>query len=64
MLLNTYVKLRNKLRSKKGQGFVEYIILIVLVALGLMVTLIAFRGQIADAFTRITDNISNMQIPN
>ena len=39
--------------SANGQGFVEYIFIIGLVALGLTAALIAFQGQISTAMSTI-----------
>jgi Flp pilus assembly pilin Flp len=49
-LLSTYLRARE---SEKGQGFVEYLMIIGLVALGLSAALIAFRGQISTALSTV-----------
>ncbi len=60
MLLNTYVKLRNKLSCKKGQGFVEYLILVVLVAVGLITVIYYFRDTLIGRLEEVTDRIGGM----
>jgi Flp pilus assembly pilin Flp len=44
--------LRRK-NTESGQGFVEYIMLIGLVAVGLTLALIAFQGQISTALSTV-----------
>jgi hypothetical protein len=53
-LLSTYVRARE---SNKGQGFVEYLMIIGLVALGLSAALIAFRGQISTALSTVGSGV-------
>ena len=60
MLLRSYVKLRNKLSSKKGQGFVEYLILIVLVAIGVIGAILLFRDEIFGKLGWVTEEIGRM----
>lgn len=40
-------------RRAQGQGFVEYLLIIGLVGLGLTAALIAFRGQLGDALSTV-----------
>ena len=49
-LLKAYVRARD---NNQGQGFVEYLFIIGLVALGLSAALIAFRGQISTALSTV-----------
>jgi hypothetical protein len=49
-LLSAYVRVRE---GQTGQGFVEYLMIIGLVALGLSAALIAFRGQISNALSTV-----------
>jgi Flp pilus assembly pilin Flp len=49
-LLSAYVRTRE---GQEGQGFVEYLMIIGIVALGLAVALAAFRGQISSALSTI-----------
>jgi Flp pilus assembly pilin Flp len=49
-LLSAYVRTRE---NSHGQGFVEYLMIIGLIALGLSAALIAFRGQISTALSTV-----------
>jgi Flp pilus assembly pilin Flp len=49
-LLSAYVRARE---GQKGQGFVEYMMIIGLVALGLAAALIAFRNQLSNALSSV-----------
>ena len=49
-LLKTFVAIRE---SEQAQGFVEYIMIVGLVGLGLVAALVAFRGQISTALNTI-----------
>ena len=49
-LLSAYLRTRE---GAQGQGFVEYLMIIGLVALGLSAALIAFRGQISTALSTV-----------
>lgn len=49
-LLKTFVAIRE---SEQAQGFVEYIMIVGLVGLGLVAALVAFRGQISTALNAI-----------
>jgi Flp pilus assembly pilin Flp len=42
---------------EEGQGFVEYITMVALIALGLFVAIIVFRNELGTIFSRITDKI-------
>ena len=53
-LLSAYVRTRE---GRKGQGFVEYILIIGLVGLGLSAALIAFRQQLSTALSTIGGGI-------
>jgi Flp pilus assembly pilin Flp len=48
--LSAYLRARE---GRKGQGFVEYLMIIGLVALGLAAALIAFQGQISTALSTV-----------
>jgi pilus assembly protein Flp/PilA len=52
-LWNDFVK------DESGQGLVEYVLIIALVSVGLILILIAFRGQIADVFRAIGGELDN-----
>jgi Flp pilus assembly pilin Flp len=60
MLLNTYVRLRTMMVCRKGQGLVEYLILITVVAVGLIIIITTFRNQLRTLFRDITDRLRNM----
>jgi pilus assembly protein Flp/PilA len=49
----------NFLADESGQGLVEYVLIIALVSVGLILILIAFRGQIADVFRAIGGELDN-----
>ena len=49
--------LHNLREQEDGQGFVEYITLVALVALGLFVAIIVFRDELGTIFSKITDKI-------
>jgi Flp pilus assembly pilin Flp len=49
-VLQTVVRVRE---NRDGQGFVEYILIVGLVGIGLTAALIAFRGQISDALSSL-----------
>jgi len=60
-MLKLFVSLQNSfaaLRDREdGQAFAEYGVLLAVVAVGLIVALGLFRGQIADAFDAIGDKV-------
>ncbi len=47
----------NVLRNQRGQGMVEYALIIALVAVALVAALVALKGGIAGVFTNITSNL-------
>jgi pilus assembly protein Flp/PilA len=47
------------LREQKGQGLVEYALIIVLVAIAVVVAITALGTQIASVFNSITTKLSN-----
>jgi pilus assembly protein Flp/PilA len=49
-----YVKLQNLLKGEKGQGMVEYAMIVGLVAVGVLALLALMGDQIGDIFTAIT----------
>jgi Flp pilus assembly pilin Flp len=55
------VRLHNALyrvrEREEGQGLVEYVTLIALIALGLFVALIVFRKELGTVFSKITNKI-------
>ena len=42
---------------EEGQGLVEYVTLIALIALGLFVALIVFRKELGTVFSKITNKV-------
>jgi pilus assembly protein Flp/PilA len=44
----------NFVKDESGQGLVEYVLIIALVAIGLIAVMIVFRGAIGDIFNTIT----------
>ena len=40
-------------KGRKGQGFVEYLMIMALVGLGLTAALVAFRGQLSTALSTV-----------
>ena len=57
-MLNAYVKVKNFLDSKKGQGMVEYALIIVLIAVVVIAALRLMGTSINDIFGQITDGLS------
>src|SRR4051794_17573986 len=53
-LHNAVYNLRHK---EEGQGFVEYLSLVALIALGLFAALIIFKSELATIFSKITNKI-------
>jgi Flp pilus assembly pilin Flp len=55
------VRVQNALHDvrdrEEGQGLVEYVTLIALIALGLFAAIIVFRDQLGTIFSKITDKI-------
>ena len=52
-----------RLRGEEGQGLVEYVVLIALIALTLFAALLFFSDQVGKVFNEIT-NIINDALPN
>jgi Flp pilus assembly pilin Flp len=53
-LQTRYAELRD---SERGQAYVEYGILLAIVAVGLIVVLTAFSGKIGDAFNALAGKV-------
>ncbi len=54
VLWNRALKMVVRIReNRRGQGFVEYLLITGLVGLGLTAALIAFRNQISDALSTL-----------
>ena len=52
-----WMKIRNYLKSERGQGMVEYGLIIALVAVVVIAALIFLGPKIAEIFTGVTDAI-------
>ena len=46
-------------KREEGQGLVEYVVLIALIALGLFVAITFFRDELGDIFSEITNKIGD-----
>ncbi len=46
-------------KDESGQGLVEYVLIIALVAIGLVLALTVFRNQIGKTFDNITGELAN-----
>jgi Flp pilus assembly pilin Flp len=61
VLTSIVVRLQNAVHDvrdrEEGQGLVEYVTLIALIALGLFVAIIVFKDELGTIFSRITDQI-------
>jgi Flp pilus assembly pilin Flp len=53
-LLKTFLP---TLKYSAGQGFVEYVMIIALVALGLVIALSAFQGQLSTALSTVGGSV-------
>jgi pilus assembly protein Flp/PilA len=58
MVLNARAKLATALTRQEGQGMVEYALIIVLVAIGVIVAITALRTQLQTVFNTIVNNLS------
>ena len=60
------VRLQNVVHNlrerEEGQGLVEYLTLVALIALGLFAALIVFRDELGTIFSKVTDKIE-AQLP-
>lgn len=57
------MKVKKFFKSEKGQGMVEYGLIIGLVAVVLIAVLVAFRGQIAGIFDSLSAGIESGMAP-
>jgi Flp pilus assembly pilin Flp len=57
------VRLQNAVHDlrerEEGQGLVEYLTLVALIALGLFIAIIAFRDELGDIFSKISSKIAD-----
>lgn len=51
--------LRNLWNDEEGQGLVEYVLIIALVAIGLIAVMLLFRNSIGGIFDTITNTLDN-----
>lgn len=58
MALKARTKLATGLTRQEGQGMVEYALIIVLVAIGVIVAITALRTQLQTVFNTIVNNLS------
>jgi pilus assembly protein Flp/PilA len=58
MVLKARAKLATALTRQEGQGMVEYALIIVLVAIGVIVAITALRTQLLTVFNTIVNNLS------
>jgi Flp pilus assembly pilin Flp len=49
----------NLREREEGQGFVEYLTLVALIAIALFGAIIFFRGQLGTIFSKVTDDIGS-----
>jgi Flp pilus assembly pilin Flp len=56
-LQNRFAELRDR---EEGQAYVEYGVLLAIVAIGLIVTLGVFKGDIISAFNKIGDTVKGL----
>lgn len=56
-MLALYTKMRNFLSSEKGQGMVEYGMIVGIIAIAVILILGALGGQIGDIFQNILDQL-------
>ena len=60
MMLKAMVKLTNAFHSEKGQGMVEYGLIIGLIAVVLIVALTALQGGLGGIFGKVTDELNRV----
>ena len=53
--------MRNVLRSERGQGMVEYALIVAVIAIGVLAALTALGGQISTMFNFITSTLQHFQ---
>ena len=58
LMLNIRAKIATALSRQEGQGMVEYALIIVLVAIGVIVAITALRTQLQTVFNTIVNNLS------
>lgn len=63
MLTQIKSRLKEVLKQEKGQGMVEYALLVGLIAIVVIVALVALGPTIAEKFVEITDALKNPPTP-
>jgi pilus assembly protein Flp/PilA len=58
LMLKARTKMATALSRQEGQGMVEYALIIVLVAIGVIVAITALRTQLQTVFNTIVNNLS------
>ena len=58
LVLNVRTKIGQAMTRQEGQGMVEYALIIVLVAIGVIIAITALRTQLQTVFTTIVNNLS------
>jgi pilus assembly protein Flp/PilA len=58
LMLKARAKMATALSRQEGQGMVEYALIIVLVAIGVIIALTALQGQLRTVFNTIVNNLS------
>jgi pilus assembly protein Flp/PilA len=58
LALNVRTKLATALTRQEGQGMVEYALIIVLVAIGVIVAITALRTQLETVFNTVVNSLS------
>lgn len=56
-LYNMYFNMKCNLKNKKGQGMVEYVLIIALIAIIVMAALSPLGKAVADKFTEVTTKL-------
>ena len=62
-LYNMYFNMMSNLKNKRGQGMVEYVLIIGLIAILVITALSPLGGAIAKKFTELTDSVTKAGVP-
>jgi pilus assembly protein Flp/PilA len=57
-LYNMYFNMMNNLKNKKGQGMVEYVLIIAFIAIVVMLAITPLGTAIAGKFTEVTGKLT------
>jgi Flp pilus assembly pilin Flp len=58
LMLNRFMRVRNWLRSEEGQDMIEYVLLVILIALIVAAAIPGLTDAISGAFGDIADSLS------